>query len=63
LALIKGSPKTKQPICENEIELGKIISMENNSILAMLKIELAESKIKSQKKIKTNDGLVLDFIN
>ena len=63
LALIKGSPKTKQSICENEIELGKIISMENNSILAMLKIELAESKIKSQKKIKTNDGLVLDFIS
>ena len=63
LALIKGSPKTKQSICENEIELGKIISMENNSILAMLKIELAESKIKTQKKIKTNDGLVLDFIS
>ncbi len=63
MVLIKGSPKTKQSICENEIELGKIVSMENNSILAMLKIELAESKIKSQKNIKTNDGLVLDFIN
>ena len=63
LVLIKGLPKNKQSICENEIELGKIISMENNSILAMLKIEFAESKIKSQKKIKTNDGLVLDFIS
>ena len=48
---------------ENEIELGRIISMENNSILAMLKIEFAEDKIKSQQQIKTNDGLVLDFIS
>jgi len=62
LTLIKGLPKTKQSICENESEFGKIISIENNSILAMLKIELAESKIKSQQKIKTNDGLILDFI-
>ena len=34
----------------------------NKSILAMLKIELAESKINKKQKIKTNDGLVLEFI-
>ena len=28
----------------------------------MLNIELAESKINEQQKIKTNDGLVLEFI-
>ena len=37
-------------------------SIENKSILAMLKIELAENKINKQQKIKTNDGLVLEFI-
>ena len=62
LALIKGTPKTKQSIYENEIELGKIISMENNSILAMLKIELAEKKIYAKQQIKTNKGVVLEFI-
>ena len=28
----------------------------------MLKIELAEKKINSKQKIKTNEGLVLEFI-
>ena len=43
-------------------DTGKIISIENDSILAMLKIELAERKINAQQKIKTDEGLVLEFI-
>ena len=47
---------------DNLNNYGKIINVENNSILAMLNIELAENKINEQQKIKTNDGLVLEFI-
>jgi len=61
LTLNTGSPKLRQSIKENGNELGKIISVKNKSILAMLKIELAETKIKSKETIKTIDGLVLDF--
>ena len=39
-----------------------IISIKNDSVLAMLKIELAERKINEQQKIKSNEGLVLKFI-
>jgi len=62
LKLIEGSPKLQQAIRENGNEYGKIISIENESILAMLKIELAETKINAQQQIKTKEGLVLDFI-
>ena len=58
----KGSPQVEQSIKENESNYGKIISIENNFILAMLKIELAEGKINAQKQIKTDEGLVLEFI-
>ena len=51
--------KTPDEIISN---YGKIINVENNSILAMLNIELAENIINEQQKIKTNDGLVLEFI-
>jgi folate-binding protein YgfZ len=57
-----GSPKVDQFINEDENNFGKIISIENCSILAMLKIELAEIKINEQQEIKTNEGLILDFI-
>ena len=63
LVVKAGSPKADQTIKVDGIDYGKIISIENDYVLAMLKIELAEIKIKSQKKIKTNDGLVLDFIS
>ena len=57
-----GIPQIEQTIIDDKNNYGKIINVENNSILAMLNIELAESKINEQKKIKTNDGLVLEFI-
>ena len=62
LTLKKGSPKSKQPIKENGNEIGKIISVKNKSLLAMLKIEVAETKIQSSETIKTIDGLILDFV-
>ena len=57
-----GIPQIEQTIKDDENNYGKIINVENNSILAMLNIELAESKINEHQKIKTNDGLVLEFI-
>ena len=62
LSVKEGTPKAEQAIKDDENNYGKIINVENNSMLAMLNIELAESKINEQKKIKTNDGLVLEFI-
>ena len=62
LAVKDGTPQIEQAIKDDENDYGKIINVENNSILAMLNIELAESKINEQQKIKTNDGLVLEFI-
>ena len=62
LAVKDGTPQIEQAIKDDENNYGKIINVENNSILAMLNIELAESKINEQQKIKTNDGLVLEFI-
>ena len=62
LSINSGTPKNKQILKENEKEIGKIISVRNNSILAMIKIEIAESKIKLKEPIKTNDGLTLNFI-
>ena len=57
-----GIPQIEQTIIDDKNNYGKIINVENNFILAMLNIELAESKINEQQKIKTNDGLVLEFI-
>ena len=62
LAVNDGTPQIEQAIKDDENDYGKIINVENNSILAMLNIELAESKINEHQKIKTNDGLVLEFI-
>ena len=62
LTVKDGTPQIEQQIKDDENNYGKIINVENNSILAMLNIELAESKINEQQKIKTNDGLVLEFI-
>jgi len=62
LTVKEGSPKVEQSIKDNENNYGKIISIENNSVLAMLKIELAERKINVQHQIKTNEGLVLEFM-
>ncbi|MDC0058079.1 hypothetical protein OAJ21_02650 [Pelagibacteraceae bacterium] len=62
LEIKEGSPIIGQIIKDDESEFGKIISIKNNFMLAMLKIDLAEKKINTKKKIKTNEGLVLDFI-
>ena len=62
LLIKEGSPLIGQLIKDNENEFGKIISIKNDSVLAMLKIELAEIKINKKKQIKTNEGLVLEFI-
>ena len=62
LEIIQGSPLIGQVIKDDENEFGKIISIKNDSVLAMLKIELAEIKINTKKQIKTNEGLVLEFI-
>ena len=62
LAVKDGIPQIEQSIKDDKNNYGKIINVENNSILAMLNIELAESKINEHQKIKTNDGLVLEFI-
>ena len=62
LEIKEGSQLIGQLIKDNENEFGKIISIKNDSVLAMLKIELAEIKINKKKQIKTNEGLVLEFI-
>ena len=62
LEIKDGSPLIGQVIKDDENEFGKIISIKNDSVLAMLKIELAEIKINTKKQIKTNEGLVLEFI-
>ena len=48
LEIKDGSPLIGQLIKDDESEFGKIISIKNNSVLAMLKIELAEKKINIQ---------------
>jgi len=62
LEIKEGSPLIGQLIKDKENEFGKIISIKNDSVLAMLKIELAEIKINKKKQIKTNEGLILEFI-
>ena len=62
LEIKKGSPIIGQLIKDNESEFGKIISIKNNFVLAMLKIEVADKKIITKKQIKTNEGLILEFI-
>ncbi len=62
LEIKDGTPLIGQLIKDNENEFGKIISIKNNSVLAMLRIELAEKKINTKQEIKTNEGVVLKFI-
>ena len=62
LEVLNGSPLVEQSIKDNVSNYGKIISIENNFILAMLKIELAEKKINAHQHITTDEGLVLEFI-
>ena len=62
LEIKDGSAIVGQLIKVNESEFGKIISIKNNFVLAMLKIELADKKIVTKKQIKTNEGLILEFI-
>ena len=61
LNVISGYPKKDQQIKEKGINVGKIISVKNKFLLAMMKIDFAESKLKSKKHIESDDGLVLDF--
>ena len=62
LEIKDGSAIIGQIIKDNESEFGKIISIKKNFVLAMLKIELADKKIVTKKQIKTNEGLILEFI-
>jgi folate-binding protein YgfZ len=62
LEIKDGSPIIGQQIKDDENEYGKIINIKNDSVLAMLKIELAEKKINTKQQIKTNEGVVLEFI-
>tara|TARA_B100000579_G_C22784690_1_gene831253 strand:+ start:79 stop:909 length:831 start_codon:yes stop_codon:yes gene_type:complete len=62
LKIINGSASINKSVYEKENNYGKIISIENNYILAMLRIELAEKKIINKQQIKTDEGLVLEFI-
>ena len=62
LKIKDGSPIIGQQIKDDENEFGKIISIKNDSVLAMLKIELAEKKINTKQQIKTNEGVILKFI-
>ena len=62
LEIKNGSAIIGQLIKDNESEFGKIISIKKNFVLAMLKIELADKKIITKKQIKTNEGLILEFI-
>ena len=62
LEIKDGSPIIGQQIKDDENECGKIINIKNDSVLAMLKIELAEKKINTKQQIKTNEGVVLKFI-
>ncbi len=57
-----GLPKKKQLIKDQGKEIGRIISIKNNSVLAMLKINFALNKIESKQPIKTDDGLILEFV-
>jgi len=57
-----GFPKIKQNIKENGRDVGKILSIKNNYMLAMIKIEFAENKINSKNSIKSDDGLILNFV-
>ena len=62
LEIKDGLPIIGQQIKDDENEFGKIISIKNDSVLAMLKIELAEKQINTKQQIKTNEGVVLEFI-
>ena len=57
-----GSPQNKQNIKENGRDVGKILNIKNNYMLAMIKIEFAENKINSKNSIESDDGLILDFV-
>jgi len=62
LNISDGSLDVGQNIKEGDKDFGKIINIKNKFVLAMLKIELVKEKIESKKSIKTNEGVVLDFI-
>ena len=62
LEIKDGSAIIGQLIKDNESDFGKIISIKNNFVLAMLKIELADKKIITKTKIKTKEGQILEFI-
>ena len=58
---MSGFPKKDQKIKEKGIDVGKIISVKNKTLLAMMKIEFAQSKLKSNKQIESDDGMLLDL--
>ena len=54
--------KNKEIIRENGKDLGRIISVKSNFLLAMINIEIALNKIELKKTIETDDGLILEFV-
>ena len=60
--VMSGFPQKDHQIKEKGKQVGKIISVKNKSLLAMMKIEFVESKLKSNKHIESDDGLLLDFV-
>ena len=58
---MSGFPQKDHQIKEKGKQIGEIISVKNKSLLAMMKIEFAESKLKSNKQIESDDGMLLDF--
>jgi len=62
LKIKEGNANIHEFIKDKENNYGKIIGIENNYVLAMLKIELAEEKIITKQQIKTDEGLILEFI-
>lgn len=57
-----GFPEKQQIISENGNELGKIISIREDFVLAMLKINILDEKILKNKNIKTDDDFIFEVI-
>tara|TARA_Y100001970_G_scaffold272913_2_gene370224 strand:- start:54 stop:884 length:831 start_codon:yes stop_codon:yes gene_type:complete len=62
LEIISGKISLNDKVIENNLNFGEVISKANNYIFCILKIELAEEKIKENSTIKINDQTLLKFL-
>ncbi len=62
LEIISGKINLNDKVIENNLNFGEVISKANNYIFCILKIELAEEKIKENSTIKIDDQTVLKFL-